>query len=282
MTVRTPLKHVVAGLTVTEWPGSGPTVFGLPGLGSSGSSWTPLAEDLPDARVLSVDLRGRGDSQGLAGPTGMRAHAQDVARVLAELDLTDVVLVGHSMGAFLAPLVAQEAPDRVRRLVCVDGGVRPKFPFFMNARLVRLAFARQLRSMDKEWPSIEAVCAKGRVGRMVASRPDLLPRIVRMLTDEMAVSPTGTLRPRLDTARAADDAADCFFGPDVPKALEALKVPALLLLAENKQWDGQKPFIADSQVAPWLAKNPLITMKRLPGNHVTVVFAPEVLEAVLS
>ena len=280
MDTRAATQREVAGLTVTEWPGStGPVVLGLPGLGSSGGTWRPLAEELPEAHLVSVDLRGRGDGQGMAGPTGLRAHARDVAAVLTELDLRDVVVVGHSMGAYLAPLVAQEAPERVRKLVLVDGGIRPAFPFFMTAALTRLVFRRELRSMDRDWPSVEAMAAKGKVGRMVAGRPELEPLVLQMLVEQSATTPAG-LRPRLDVERAVADAVDTFWGDDVVGALEAVQVPVELLLAENMKWDGQKPFIADKVVQPWRDRLPNLTVTRLKGNHVTVLFDPAVVAAV--
>src|SRR5690349_6949610 len=124
-TARASVQHQVAGFTVTEWPGSGPTVLGLSGLGSHNPTWAPMAESLPDTHFLAIDLRGRGAGQGMTGPTGLRQHAKDVAAVLAELDLTDVVVIGHSMGAYLAPVVAQEAAGRIKHLVLVDGGILP-------------------------------------------------------------------------------------------------------------------------------------------------------------
>lgn len=281
MSTRSLTKQRVGGLSVTEWAGPGQTVFGLPGLGSSASVWAHLAESLPDARVLAADLRGRGDSQGLAGPAGLRAHAKDVARILDELDMRDVVVVGHSMGAYLAPLVAQESPQRVARLVMVDGGIRPKFPFFMGPAMTRTIFKREMSKMDRDWPSIEAMAKAGKFDKMLASRPDLKPIVLKMLSDEIGGRP-GAYRPRADVARCAEDAADTFWGDDVTGALEALKVPAHMLLAENLKWEGQKPFIRDDVVAPWTAKLPNLTVTRLTGNHVTVLFAPEVLEAVRS
>src|SRR4051794_18075965 len=107
-TTREMTQQRVNGFTVTEWPGTGPTVFCLSGLGSFAPTWVPFAESVPEAHVFGIDLRGRGNGQGMAGPTGLRQHAKDVAEVMAALDLTDVVVVGHSMGAYLAPLVAQE------------------------------------------------------------------------------------------------------------------------------------------------------------------------------
>jgi pimeloyl-ACP methyl ester carboxylesterase len=279
MPVRTPEKLEVAGLAVTVWPGDGPTVLGLPGLGSSGHAWAPLAASLPDAHLVAPDLRGRGRSKGLTGEPGLAGHARDVAAVARELELRDLVVVGHSMGAYLAPLVARELGDRVARLVLVDGGIRPAFPFFMGPRMTRLSFGRQLRGADREYPHVEAFAKKGRVGPMLASRPDLLPTVMEMLAAELD-GPPGRLRPQLDVDRAVADAVDCLHGPEVVAALEELAVPTQVFLAENMKKDGQRPFISDKAVAPWLAKKPNLTVTRLPGNHVTVLFAPEVVAAV--
>src|ERR671920_1941787 len=46
----------------------------------------------------------------------------DVARVLDHLDADRGVIVGHSMGAFVALMTALSYPDRVRALVLLDGG----------------------------------------------------------------------------------------------------------------------------------------------------------------
>jgi pimeloyl-ACP methyl ester carboxylesterase len=278
MSVRTPEKRQVAGLPVTVWPGSGPSVLALAGLGGNGTSWAYLAEALPDAHVVAPDLRGRGDACGMSGPSGLLAHAQDCARLLAELDLADVVVIGHSMGAYLAPVVAQEGAGRIRKLVLVDGGIPPKLPFFMRPVLTKMAFKKEMGSVDRAWESVEALAKKAKIDRMVASRPDLKPLVYRILEDQAGPD----LRPRADIERCADDAADTFFGSSVVPALEALTVPADVFLAENKKWDGQGPFISDKAVAPWRTRQPLLRVHRLTGNHMTVLFAPEVLAAVSS
>jgi hypothetical protein len=53
-----------------------------------------------------------------------------------------------------------------------------------------------------------------------------------------------------------------------------------VLLAEHAKKTKDKPFISDEAVAPAVAAQPLLRVQRLPGNHVTVVFAPEVAEAI--
>ena len=275
---RETVRHTINGFTVTEWPGTGPVVLCLSGLGSHAPTWAPFAAAVPGARLFGIDLRGRGDGQGMTGPTGMRQHAQDVAGVLAALDLTDVVVIGHSMGAFLAPQVAQAAPGRIRKLVLVDGGIRPDFPFFMRPAVARLAFRKQLKAADRLWPSVEAMAKKARMGAMLEGRPDLEPALLGILDAESRRD--SGFQPKLDVDRAVEDGVDCFFGPHHEPALAALTVPAEVFLATHQKGTGGKPFISDKAVADAVAKQPLLKVTRLPGNHVTVLFAPEVAAAV--
>ncbi|WP_410674955.1 alpha/beta fold hydrolase [Amycolatopsis sp. cmx-4-68] len=71
--------------------------------------------------VHALDLPGMGYSEIVPGASyeepAMRAG---VERLLTELDLDDVTLVGESMGAVLALTTAADLPDRVRRVVAVN------------------------------------------------------------------------------------------------------------------------------------------------------------------
>lgn len=276
---RTSTLRSLAGLKVREWTGTGPALLGLPGLGSSGVVWTPLARALPNARVVAPDLRGRGASVGMTGPSGLRAHARDVAAVAEELDLHDVVVVGHSMGAFLAPVVAQEIGDRVSRLVLVDGGIPPALPFFMGPRMTRWTFGRDLGKADRDWPDVDTF-VQTIAGRALRSRPDLLPEVTSLLAEDMS-GPAGALRPLLDRPRAIADAVDTFFGTDVVPALEALRIPAHLIAATRGKHDDAKAFLSERVVQQWASRLPGLTVERVEANHLTVLFSPEVARAVL-
>ncbi len=70
---RTRSEPLVADLVVSVWEGSGPPVLGLAGLGSSGRTFGPLAEDLGDRHVVSPHLRGRGGSTAARGRAGWPA-----------------------------------------------------------------------------------------------------------------------------------------------------------------------------------------------------------------
>ena len=280
-------EKTVAGLHVTEWTATAPpgqttvpTVLGLPGLSSTGWVWTHLANDLPGHRFIAPDLRGRGGSAQLSGPTGMRAHAKDVAAIAEELDLRDLVVVGHSMGAFLAPLVAQEMGERVSRMVLIDGGPRPVLPFFMTKGMVRLTFTMNLRKADKDYSSVEAFV--DRFGKkLIANRPDLRPVLVEALTHDLATT-AGGVRPVIDVQRAAADAVDCFFNPEVQAALLGLTVPAHLIAATAGASDKAKAFLADKVIDPAVAQVRSLTSERITGNHLTVLYTPEVIKAVTS
>ena len=71
--------------------------------------------------VYALDLPGMGYSEIVPGASyeepAMRAG---VERLLAELDLDDVTLLGESMGAVLALTTAADLPDRVRRVIGVN------------------------------------------------------------------------------------------------------------------------------------------------------------------
>src|SRR5688572_12487274 len=76
----------------------------------------------PSRGLIGVDLRGRGDSDKPESGYGLETHASDVVRALDHLGLENAVLLGHSMGAFVALKMALAYPDRVRALVLLDGG----------------------------------------------------------------------------------------------------------------------------------------------------------------
>jgi pimeloyl-ACP methyl ester carboxylesterase len=279
VSARQPERTQLAGLSVVEWPGPGPAVLGLPGLTSTSGAFQALADALPGRRVVSLDLRGRGAAMVATGPTGLMGHAQDVARVMRELDLTDVVVVGHSMGAFLAPLVAKEVPDRVQRLVLLDGGVPPAFPPLMGPGLIRLVFRRQLRAMDRDWANTEAVAKKRKIDRIVEGREDLRLTVLAMLRADLRQTTAG-LRPQLDVERCVADAVDTFTGEGVRGAISGVTVPVDLLLAQHGKHHGARAFLSDKAVAAVRSAVPQLTVRRLPVNHVTILFAPEVADAV--
>lgn len=94
------------------------------GFGCNQQMWRLVAPDFAAGyRVVLLDLVGAGHSDlaayDSARYSSLDAHAENVLEVLRALDLHDVVLVGHSVGAIIAMLAAIAEPERVARLVLV-------------------------------------------------------------------------------------------------------------------------------------------------------------------
>ncbi|WP_225100317.1 alpha/beta fold hydrolase [Streptomyces sp. CoH27] len=82
-------------------------------------SLIPLISD--DYTVYALDLPGMGYSEIVPGASYQEpAMRAGVERLLTQLDLEDVTLVGESMGAVFALTAAADLPERVRRVVAVN------------------------------------------------------------------------------------------------------------------------------------------------------------------
>ncbi len=98
----------------------------LHGLGEQASSWDDVVPRFAQFfHVVAIDLRGHGASDW-PGVYSFELMRDDVVGVLDELELADIILVGHSMGGTIAYLLAQAQPGRLDRLVVED--TPPPFP----------------------------------------------------------------------------------------------------------------------------------------------------------
>ena|GEM_PF-6386773 len=113
-------------LKVLDWGGSGPQpVLCLHGIAGNAWLWNALASRLADDlgqthRVLSVDMRGHGDSSKPTGPYTPEAVGRDLIALCDQLGGAPVTLIGHSRGGWQAAYLAARWPERVSRLVLVD------------------------------------------------------------------------------------------------------------------------------------------------------------------
>jgi pimeloyl-ACP methyl ester carboxylesterase len=127
--IELPQGHLaIHDLTVGTAEPDAPVVLAVHGITANGLSWQRVADEVdrrhgPGAvRFLAPDLRGRGDSRSAPGPYGLATHAADLASI-ASVFAAAPVLVGHSMGAFVAALAADLHRDRFSGVVLVDGGL---------------------------------------------------------------------------------------------------------------------------------------------------------------
>ncbi len=105
-----------------EVHGEGKPIVFLPGFKMSTLFWRHSVEALKDKyKIVLMDLRGHGRSMKVAGNNKQKRAALDVKELIDHLGLSDVLLVGHSLGGATAATYANITNEyKLRGLVMVD------------------------------------------------------------------------------------------------------------------------------------------------------------------
>lgn len=94
----------------------------IPGLGCAGNVWESTVRHYQDRYSIHVvTLAGFGGVEARPSKAMLDGVRRDLVAYIAEQKLERPVIVGHSMGAFMAYWVAATAPDKVGAVVAVDG-----------------------------------------------------------------------------------------------------------------------------------------------------------------
>jgi pimeloyl-ACP methyl ester carboxylesterase len=101
--------------------GSGSAVLLLHGFGDTGDMWQPLAEVLvADHMVIVPDLRGMGLSTHPEGGYEKTSQGRDLASILDQLAVEQVMLVTHDIGNMVGYAFAAQFPQRVTKWIVMD------------------------------------------------------------------------------------------------------------------------------------------------------------------
>lgn len=121
-----------------------PPLLFVHGFPLSREAWRSQVEAFaPAHRVVAPDLRGLGESEASEGPTSMARFAEDLAILLQQLGTGPVVLVGHSMGGYVALAFQDRHPELLSGLVLVGTRAGSDGP---EAAAKRRATAARVRS----------------------------------------------------------------------------------------------------------------------------------------
>jgi pimeloyl-ACP methyl ester carboxylesterase len=268
-------------------PGS-PIAVLVHGITANAMAWAPVAAALAGGfEVVAPDLRGRAGSAGLPGPYGLERHADDLATLLdrfgadrdAGADAT--VLVGHSMGAFVAALAAAgTARDRVHGLVFVDGGLAlPEPPGAdVEAKLAAL-LGPSLDRLTTTFPDLPAVRAFWADHPAVGPWVDV-PAVAAFLARDL-VPGAVPLRSAVVPEAVRVDGGDVLLNERVLEATADLPVPATLLWA-TRGLLGQTPGLYDDYRLAGLGLEPSgITAREVPGtDHYSILWADQGVAAI--
>jgi pimeloyl-ACP methyl ester carboxylesterase len=262
------------GLPVLTFGGGRNQVVAVHGITASAMAWPPVARQLSaDWTLVAPDLRGRGAAAELPGPYGLKRHAEDVCAVAREAG-SEVVLVGHSMGAFIALLAAAAEPDLFRKLVLVDGGLPfPPPPEGVSVDdVLRATLGPAIERLSTTFASEQAYLDFFRAH----------PALTADWNDDIAnyarydlTGPPGELRSRVVGEAVREDGRDVLvLGADFLAAWDALRVPTVMLRAPLGMF-GQAPGLITDEIAAEAARRrPDFVIETLAGaNHYTILFA---------
>jgi lipase len=258
-------------LGALRWAGidGAPTLVAIHGITSNAWAWDPLAHHLAGAaHVLAIDLRGRGRSHRAPGPFGIRQHADDIARIVEQIG-GPVVVVGHSMGAYVALMAAAHHRNLVDRIMLVDGGTPLPLPDqadvdeFLDATL-----GPAIERLSKVWADRTSYYS------MWSAHPAFAEGISidlerNLLADLVEVD--GGFQTAVNEDAVWTDGRELFADPEVRSLLSRRITPTTVIRAPNGLAGTPPPLISDAAVADaglhhWID---------VPGtNHYTVLMGP--------
>jgi pimeloyl-ACP methyl ester carboxylesterase len=219
--------------------------------------------------VIAPDLRGRGESAKPAHGYGIMYHVEDVLALGDALGLTSLNLVGHSLGAQIVLFLAALHPERVNRLVLVDGGGKTPADAYQTV-------AATLKRIGQVYPSLDAFLEE----RRQAPVYEWNPFWEEYFRYDVAVAADGTAASRMPRhALEQEIGANALLRDDATAAL--VRAPTLIVRAELGTLGPTTGLILPPEEAERLRSIiPNCQVVVIPGtNHYTVTLPAAFAEA---
>lgn len=252
---------------------AGRLVLCLPGISSTSRTFDYIGEGLADQRlhVVALDLRGRGFSDVTPPRTyGWVRHAEDVLEAARALGATSFDVVGHSMGAYVALQLAAIAPERVRRLVLIDGGGIPRYAAFR-------AILKAIERLERTYPSADDYVEAVRGFGVVTPWNDYWERAFRY----DLVSVGDSVQPRTSSTAVFEDV---IYGTshDPRRLWHDVAMPGLVLRAALPMVGRDGFILTDFDVENFTRANPSMRALEIDANHFGIIVHPQTVDALRS
>jgi pimeloyl-ACP methyl ester carboxylesterase len=210
-----------------EVHGHGRPVILIPGLGGDGAVWAGTVAHLAGYQTHVLTLAGFAGTPALAEGTPLAAATRDqLARYIVDRKLDHPIVIGHSLGGFIAYWLAASAPDLVGPVVVVDAGP----------------------SLGTGDPQADAQTGDKLRAMWANASDDAFAQQAHDAFGAM-VSDAQQLAPILDAVQRSDrkvigDAVREMFTTDLRSGLAQIRAPLLLVLADGSLQDGLEAAVA--------------------------------------
>jgi len=256
--VRLSLPHIELAAHLYG-PEEGLPVLALHGWLDNAASFTRLAPKLEGLRIVALDFAGHGHSEHRAAGAGYALwdYAYDVLRVAEQFGWQRFSILGHSMGAITAVLLAGAMPERIARLALIDGLV----PYTGEAEQAPEKLGEALRARQKLTDKRKPVYAE--VARAVEARMKGVGAVSREAAELLAqrglMPVPGGYTWRTDSRLTLPSPLRLSWA-HAQAFVHALQCPVSLVLAEQGMMSAQPAVQALLQHVPF-------EVHRLPGGH---------------
>lgn len=201
------------------WPGDGPTLLCTHGLAYNAWLFGRFGRRFsPRYRVVSLDLRGHGDSDKPADGYHYADQAADLAGVVAFLGEAPI-LVAHSHGGRIGLYAAAHQPDLFSRIILADTSLfRPQAESERTLKVRR----NMTEARYRDWDEYDALMRRSKFNR------NWTPDLERFLRFNAEVKPDGRIGPKLPPAAAAGSYR-CLEDHDLVADLDRVRCPVAIV-----------------------------------------------------
>lgn len=197
------------------------------------------------SRLIRFDKRGTGMSDRVTDAATIEERADDIRAVMDAVGSREAVILGASEGGAMACVFAAQHPERTRSLIVWGCQARviqaPDYPWGVT----REVHERQLRDLEREWPSREYVRTWG------AGLGDAPEEVVQATLERMQLAATPAAVVALERMNGSLDIRD---------VLPTIRVPTLVMAREGD------PFIEPASVNDLAARIPGARVQLFPGK----------------
>jgi pimeloyl-ACP methyl ester carboxylesterase len=253
-------------IQLAVWEGEGKKILAVHGLTANCRCWDAMAAKLsPGHQILAMDLRGRGRSAKPPSGYSIETHGRDILGLLKDLRLKQVVLLGHSLGAFISLAFAAQNPGKVGQLILIDGGgkLSPEQTAKVMAG-IKISLAR----LGNVFPSYEAYV------EMLKKAPFLdpwSPALDTYFHYEMEETKEGVRSRVLPGAIQEDILSLTEF--DASKFYSRIQCPVLILKATEGVLSGDDLLLPEDVVQRMIREIPRARRVDVEGtNHYSILF----------
>ena len=238
------MQAVINGVTMSyNDQGQGTPLVFIHAFPLSKTMWQPQMHALVDSyRVITLDLRGHGESDALLWNFTLDDYAKDVISLLDHLGIAQSVFIGLSMGGYTLFSLYRNFPERVKAMVLADTRAPADSQEGKNGRRIMA----QLAHKEGASAIADVMLPKLLAPLTVEQRPDIVDQVRKMILQ----TPTEGIIVDLMAMAARPDSTDL---------LSKITCPTLVIVGKD---DVATPVAESHYIAGRIAGSTLVT---IPG-----------------